>query len=92
MSGNDCGTLIGAEPRDDGAKTKGKLSQPKDITDLYGDTAWVSTNKAVIRFEKGASLKQAKVRKLEREIDQLVYKLYELAPEEIKIVEEFNNG
>ena len=33
--------------------------------------------------------KQAKVKKLEKEIDQLVYKLYELTPEEIKIVEEF---
>ena len=36
--------------------------------------------------------KQAKVKKLENEIDQLVYKLYELTPEEIKIVEEFNGG
>lgn len=34
--------------------------------------------------------KQAKVKQLEKEIDQLVYKLYELTPEEIKIVEEFN--
>ena len=34
--------------------------------------------------------KQAKVKRLEKEIDQLVYKLYELTPEEIKIVEEFN--
>ena len=33
--------------------------------------------------------KQAKVKKLEKEIDQLVYKLYELTPDEIKIVEEF---
>ena len=31
--------------------------------------------------------KQAKVKVLEREIDQLVYKLYDLTPEEIKIVE-----
>jgi len=34
--------------------------------------------------------KQSKVKILEKEIDQLVYKLYELTPEEIKIVEEFN--
>ena len=34
--------------------------------------------------------KQAKVKKLEKEIDHLVYKLYELTPEEIKIVEGFN--
>ena len=33
--------------------------------------------------------KQAKVKKLENEIDQLIYKLYELTLEEIKIVEEF---
>ena len=31
--------------------------------------------------------KQAKVKSLEAEIDQLVYKLYDLTPEEIKIVE-----
>ena len=34
--------------------------------------------------------KKAKVKRLEKEIDQLVYKLYELTPEEIKIVEGFN--
>src|SRR3989344_1864347 len=34
--------------------------------------------------------KKAKVKRLEKEIDQLVYKLYELTPEEIEIVEEFN--
>ncbi|MDD3066100.1 MAG: TaqI-like C-terminal specificity domain-containing protein [Endomicrobiaceae bacterium] len=32
--------------------------------------------------------KQAKVKEYENQIDQLVYKLYELTPEEIKIVEE----
>jgi hypothetical protein len=36
--------------------------------------------------------KQAKVKKLEKEIDQLVYELYELTPGEVKIVEGFNNG
>lgn len=36
--------------------------------------------------------KQAKVKQLEKEIDALVYKLYELTPEEIKIVEGFNEG
>ncbi len=36
--------------------------------------------------------KQAKVKTLENQIDQLVYKLYDLTPEEIKIVEEFNEG
>jgi len=34
--------------------------------------------------------KKAKVKRLEKEIGQLVYKLYDLTPEEIKIVEEFN--
>lgn len=32
--------------------------------------------------------KQAKVKELEREIDQLVYKLYNLTEEEIKIIKE----
>jgi hypothetical protein len=34
--------------------------------------------------------KQAKVKRLEEEIDKLVYELYELTPEEIEIVEAFN--
>lgn len=34
--------------------------------------------------------KQAKVKKLEKEIDKLVYELYELTPEEIEIVEALN--
>lgn len=33
--------------------------------------------------------KQAEVREYENQIDQMVYKLYELSPEEIKIVEDF---
>jgi len=33
--------------------------------------------------------KQAKVKEYERQIDQLVYKLYELTDEEIRIVEDF---
>ena len=36
--------------------------------------------------------KQAKVKTLEEEIDQLVYKLYDLTPEEIKIVEGKNEN
>jgi len=36
--------------------------------------------------------KQAKVNSLEAEIDQLVYKLYDLTPEEIKIVEGKNEN
>ena len=36
--------------------------------------------------------KQANVKILEAQIDQLVYKLYDLTPEETKIVEEFNKG
>jgi len=35
--------------------------------------------------------KQMEVKMLEEEIDRLVYQLYELTPEEIKIVEEFNS-
>ncbi len=36
--------------------------------------------------------KQARVKSLVNEIDQLVYKLYDLTPEEINIVEIFNKG
>ena len=36
--------------------------------------------------------KQAQVKTLEKQIDQLVYKLYDLTPEEIEIVEGFNGG
>lgn len=36
--------------------------------------------------------KQARVKTLEKEIDQLVYELYDLTPEEIAIVENFNKG
>lgn len=36
--------------------------------------------------------KQAKVKKLEEQIDKLVYELYKLTPEEIEIVENFNKG
>jgi adenine-specific DNA-methyltransferase len=36
--------------------------------------------------------KQARVKKLEKAIDKLVYELYELTPEEIEIVEEFGKG
>ena len=35
--------------------------------------------------------KQTKVKNLEEEIDQLIYKLYNLTPEEIEIVEGFKN-
>lgn len=36
--------------------------------------------------------KQTKVKNLESQIDHIVYKLYDLTSEEIKIVEEFNEG
>jgi hypothetical protein len=36
--------------------------------------------------------KQARVKTLENQIDQFVYKLYDLTPEEIQIVEGFNEG
>ena len=36
--------------------------------------------------------KQAKVRDYKKQIDQLVYKLYTLTPEEIKIVENLNRN
>ena len=36
--------------------------------------------------------KQSQLKTLENQIDQLVYKLYDLTPEEIEIVEGFNEG
>jgi len=36
--------------------------------------------------------KQAKVKEYQQQIDQLVYKFYNLTDEEIKTVEEFPNG
>ena len=36
--------------------------------------------------------KQVKVKEYESQIDQLVYKLYDLTDEEIKIIEEYNNN
>ena len=46
----------------------------------------MSSDFTFITNEEGQSL----VKRLEKEIDKLVYKLYDLAPEEIKTVEEFN--
>ena len=40
------------------------------------------------RTDSGKKLKQVMAAKLDHEIDQLVYELYELTPEEIAIVEE----
>jgi hypothetical protein len=37
------------------------------------------------------NIKQAKVKQLEKEIDQLIYKLYGLTKEEIKMIEDFYN-
>lgn len=37
-----------------------------------------------------SSTKQAKVKEYERQIDQMVYKLYELTPTEIELIENFN--
>ena len=36
--------------------------------------------------------KQAKVKEYEKQIDQMVYQLYDLTPEEIKIVENSNKN
>ncbi|KAF5418396.1 MAG: hypothetical protein C5S45_08790 [Candidatus Methanocomedens sp.] len=36
--------------------------------------------------------KQIHLKTLEKQIDQLVYELYDLTPEEIQIVEGFNEG
>jgi len=38
------------------------------------------------------STEQTKVKKYERQIDEMVYKIYGLTEEEIKIIENFNRG
>jgi hypothetical protein len=46
------------------------------------------TNITKVKDYQQNQQKQSKVKALEAKIDQLVYNLYELTPEEIKIVEE----
>ena len=61
---------------------------------IHGDcqTTFVKKVDEILNIIKGIDFnvnpqKQAKVKALESEIDQLVYKLYDLTPQEIKIVE-----
>jgi len=59
------------------------ITEQKLFADLVNQI--LSITKSVDYFQN--SQKQAKVKSIEAEIDQLVYKLYDLTPEEIKIVE-----
>ncbi len=56
VSGDDCGTLLGAEVRSAHATTMALLEQPPEIKEKYGDNAWKSTNGVVVEFDKGANL------------------------------------
>ena len=64
---------------------KPNTKQEKEVTDLFNQILPLTKDND---YSDNPD-KQAKVRKLEKEIDQLVYKLYELTPEEIKVVESF---
>jgi len=56
----------------------------------------LSIHLIIRQFDVDATLehptKQSQVKTLEKQIDQFVYKLYDLIPEEIAIVENFNKG
>ncbi len=55
----------------------------------------IQESKQEVQQQLQSSSKEVKdefTNKVEKEINQLVYKLYELTLEEIKIIEEFNNG
>lgn len=58
-------------------------AQEKDLTDLVKKILAITKDEDYLQNPQ----KQAKVKALGREIDQMVYKLYDLTPEEIKIVE-----
>jgi len=63
-----------------------KITKQKPFINLVDQILFITKDDDYL----GNPDKQAKVKRLEKEIDQLVYKLYELTPEEIKIVEGFN--
>ena len=66
---------------------------PIKNTTLTEQKPFIDLVDKILAITKGSdylenSAKQAKVRDYEKQIDQLVYKLYGLTPEEIKIVEQ----
>ena len=61
------------------------ISTRKTLSDLVNKILSITKTEGYLQ----SPAKQAKVREYEKQIDQLVYKLYDLTPEEIKIVEQF---
>jgi len=61
-----------------------KLNKQKEITNLVNKILSLTRSNDYLEN----SQKQVKVKEYERQIDQLVYKLYNLTEEEIKIIEE----
>jgi len=59
-------------------KPSGK--EEKEITDIVGE---------ICNFIRTKGYSEEQIRKYQRQIDQLVYKLYDLTDEEIRIVEDF---
>ena len=64
------------------------MNQEKQFIDFVDEILSITNSPDYI----DSSEKQARIKTLEKEIDQLVYKLYDLTPEEIGIVENFNKG
>ncbi|MCK4527131.1 N-6 DNA methylase [candidate division WOR-3 bacterium] len=78
----DKGPLLNVPLLKPNEKTQDKIALLVDmITKLYQDFRNISTN-----TDKWHSLKN-EIEKLEREIDEAIYKLYELTNEEIRIIE-----
>lgn len=63
-------------------------AQQKNLVEITNKILTISKSDDYL----GTLAKQARVRKFEKQIDQLVYKLYNLTPEEIKIVEKSTSG
>ena len=64
------------------------MNQEKQFIDFVDEILSITNSPDYI----DSSEKQARIKTLEKEIDQLVYKLYALTPEDIAIVENFNKG
>ena len=64
----------------------------QELTERLTQDCWKKLEKRRDSDYFDSPEKQARVKTLENQIDQLVYKLYDLTPEEIEIVEGFNEG
>ena len=64
----------------------------QELTERLTQDCWKKLENRSAPYYLDSQEKQARVKTLENQIDQLIYKLYDLTPEEMKIVEGFNEG